>query len=607
MPSLLVFPARARLPRAVPIVKKITTLGSDPSNDIVLEDDGVEPLHCHLLFDGRRFEVRALDKGAEVLVGGKRKRTAKLAENSVFVCGNTSLQFKLYDLAPDHSRPRGGPGNDVFRTLLELSQKLMTKRGVDDILGELLDQVISLVEADRGFILLVEDGKAAVRVARGIDKRDLGPEEQTVSDSIIDRVLSTGEPVIVEDALQDREFSGSASVINLRLCSVMCVPLKVGGELQGLIYVGNDNVVNLFGNRAHEILLIYAAQAGLIVRNALAMDELADDNVRLKKTLDELRFGQIIGSCAGMLDIFKKIERVATTDISILIGGETGTGKELVAKEIHARSGRVKAPFVVINCGAIPENLLESELFGHVRGAFTGAVATTKGKFQVAHKGTLFLDEIGELPLNLQVKLLRAIQEKQVTKVGDTRQETVDIRILAATNKNLIEEVQQGRFREDLYYRLNVVALSLPPLRDRGDDVLLIANYLLKRYAAELNTPHIKGFSRKAATALKRHEWPGNIRELENRVKKALVFCNGSTIAPADLDLREDDLPPILPLAAAKEQFQREYINMVLALNDHNRTQSARVLEVDPRTIFRHLEKERDAGMDVDLGDEEGY
>ena len=600
MPSLLVFPAHARMPYAVPIVKKITTFGSDSTNDVVIRDERVLDHHGHILFDGKRFEVDTIAKGAELIVGGKRKRSARLEENSVFVCGNTSLQFKLYDLAPER---RGGAGvgeKDVFRTLLELSQKLMGKRGVQEILGELLDQVISLTEADRGFILLVENGAARVRVARGIDRRDLGPDEQTVSDSIVARVLASGEPVVIQDALQDQEFSGSASVINLRLCSVMCVPLRIGGELQGLIYVGNDNVVNLFGERSREILLIYAAQAGLILRNALLMDELEDDNVRLKKTLDELRFGKIIGTCPSMLDIFKKIERVATTDISVLIQGETGTGKELVAKEIHVRSGRAKAPFVVINCGAIPENLLESELFGHVRGAFTGAVATTKGKFQAAHKGTLFLDEIGELPLNLQVKLLRAIQERQVTKVGETRQENVDIRIVAATNKILTEEVGKGRFREDLYYRLNVVTLLLPPLRDRGDDVILIARYLLNRFAQELNTPHVRGFSRKAAAALKRHEWPGNIRELENRVKKALVFCTGPNITPPDLDLREEDLPPILPLSAAKEQFQREYINLVLALNDNNRTQTARVLEVDPRTIFRHLEKEREVEPEED-------
>jgi transcriptional regulator with GAF, ATPase, and Fis domain len=592
MPSLLVFPPRARMPQAVPIVKKITTFGTDSGNDVVIDDPGVQPHHGHILFDGKRFEVSALDPDADVLLAGKRRRAHKLEENTVFVVGDTTLQFKFYDLEVDVGGNRPAT-EDVFRTLLELSQKLMQHRSVDAILNELLDQVIALTEADRGFILLTESGESRVHVARGIDRRALGPDEHTLSDSIVQRVLETAQPVVLKDALHDREFSKSASVINLRLCSVMCVPLQVRGSVLGLIYVGNDNVVNLFGDHALEVLTIYAAQAGLILRNAMLLNELQDDNVRLHKTLQEMRFGEIIGACPSMLDIYKKIERVATTDISVLILGETGTGKELVAKEIHARSDRVKGPFVVINCGAIPENLLESELFGHVRGAFTGAVATTAGKFQTAHRGTLFLDEIGELPLNLQVKLLRALQEKQVTKVGDTKPEKVDIRIVAATNKNLLEEVRRGAFREDLYYRLNVITLSLPPLRDRGDDIRLIAQYLLKRYVEEFRTPHIQGFATEALGALRRHEWPGNIRELENRVKKAVVFCNGPHVAPVDMDLSDDDLPPLLPLAAAKERFQREYINFVLALNDGNRTQTARVLDVDPRTVFRHLEKER--------------
>ncbi len=277
----------------------------------------------------------------------------------------------------------------------------------------------------------------------------------------------------------------------------------------------------------------------------------------------------------------------------MLLEGETVTGKELVAKALHERSERRDKPFVVINCGAIPENLLESELFGHVRGSFTGAVATRQGKFQAAHGGTLFLDEVGEMPLALQVKILRAIQEKTVMKVGDTKPERVDIRFVAATNRKLIDEVREGRFREDLYYRLNVITLELPPLRDRGDDILLIARYFLNRYGEELIGRQCT-LSSDALGALKRWRWPGNIRELDNRIKKAVVFCDSGIIRPEDLDLGEEQLEPILSLAAARERWQREYINHVLALYDGNRTQSARALDVDPRTIFRHLERERD-------------
>jgi transcriptional regulator with PAS, ATPase and Fis domain len=300
-----------------------------------------------------------------------------------------------------------------------------------------------------------------------------------------------------------------------------------------------------------------------------------------------------------MQSVFRKVEKISPTDISVMITGETGTGKELIAREIHNRSPRTGKPFITINCGAIPENLLESELFGHVKGSFTGAVANKQGKFQAADGGTLFLDEIGEMPIELQVKLLRAIQEKVVSRVGDTRPETCDIRILAATNRDLEKEIAGGRFREDLYYRLNVVAVELPPLRVRGDDVLVIARYLLSRYSREYDAK-VKGFSPNAAVAIRKHNWPGNIRELENRIKKAIVLCESTVIGPDDLGLTGDVLPQILTLAEAKDKFQRDYINEVLALNNGNRTKTARDLGVDPRTVFRHLEKE---GGDGELPD----
>jgi transcriptional regulator with PAS, ATPase and Fis domain len=274
-----------------------------------------------------------------------------------------------------------------------------------------------------------------------------------------------------------------------------------------------------------------------------------------------------------------------------MITGETGTGKELIAREIHRRSNRAKGPFIAINCGAIPETLMESELFGHVRGAFTGAVAIHLGKFQAAGGGTIFLDEVGELPLSLQVKLLRVLQDRVVVKVGDTRPERIDVRVLAATNRLLEEEVRTGRFREDLYYRLNVVTVGLPPLRERGEDVVTLANYLVKKHREELASA-VAGFAPEALAAIRRFDWPGNVRQLENRIKKAMVLCEGTLLGPADLDLAPQDLAPVLPLAQAKEDFQRRYVLEILERNGGNRTQTAKDLGVDPRTIFRYLEKE---------------
>jgi transcriptional regulator with PAS, ATPase and Fis domain len=325
------------------------------------------------------------------------------------------------------------------------------------------------------------------------------------------------------------------------------------------------------------------------------LNSLQTDFDNLKQKLDQNRFGDIIGSCPTMLDVFRTVEKVANTDISVLITGETGTGKELIARALHDRSPRANKPFIVVNCGAIPENLIESELFGHVRGAFTGAVATRPGKFQLADTGTLFLDEVGELPLSLQVKLLRALQEKTVLKVGDTKPERVDIRVVAATNRELEAEMKNGNFREDLYYRLNVINVHLPALRERGDDILVLAKYLLQKYSAELGGNKVKGFTPNALIAIRKYDWPGNVRQLENRIKKAIVMCDKTLIGVEDLDMLPEAMQPITTLTQAREDFQRRYILEVLDRNNGNRTKTARDLGVDPRTIFRYLEREPDA------------
>lgn len=592
MPSLLVDDDASAKTRIVPLFKKITTLGSSPDNDVVLRGADVAEHHAQIVFDGKRFSISAADRKLVIEINGKRKKAHDLDDGDCARLGNAEIRFSLYD----DQRTLDADSDDsiiVIERLLRFSERLMAVRELDVLLRLLLDDIIEITSADKGFLVLLHGEEPSVHVGRRTDGESIPSGEAALSDSIIGRVIASRAPIIVSDALHDSEFSSSVSVVNLRLCSVMCVPLIARGEMLGLIYLGNDNVVNLFNDRTLELTRIYAAQAALIVRNALLLNELETSNQKLKEELETRRFGDIIGACPSMRDIYRKIERLAATDISVLIGGETGTGKELIAQEIHARSPRAKGPFVVINCGAIPENLLESELFGHVRGAFTGAVATVQGKFQAANGGTLFLDEVGEMPLNLQVKLLRALQDRLVTKVGDTRPETVDIRIIAATNRILAQEVRAGRFREDLYYRLNVVSLILPPLRDRGDDVLLLATYYLKRYAAEFGGA-ARDFTKEATRALKKHSWQGNIRELQNRIKKAVVFADGPFVKPVDLGLDDELVKKILPLAEAKEEFQRRYIDMVLELNDGNRTKTARDLDVDPRTIFRHLEKSRD-------------
>jgi transcriptional regulator with GAF, ATPase, and Fis domain len=623
MPTLKWFPPQGA-PRAFPLYKPVSTVGRALGNDVALPQASAAlgETHVQILFDGRDFNLEEVDKQAEILINGKKKRRARLVHGDRLTLGDAELQFSMFDepastriVSTPSGQERGTGTGDLHRTatlqqvagvrkLFEFSEKLMTMKAIDELLETMLDTVIDVTGAEKGLILLLEDGgmpgqngeaatpgKPVIRAARNVKREAITDTTGAISDSIVRRVLETGRPVIVSDAVTDAQFGSSESVLALRLSSVMCAPLVSQGQVTGAMYVGNDRVKGLFEKGQLDLLSIFAGQASLILQNAMLLNALRADKEKLSAELKDKRFGEIIGVCPSMMEVFRKLQKVATTDISVLITGETGTGKELIAHELHRRSNRASGPFVVINCGAIPENLIESELFGHVKGAFTGAVTSRPGKFQVADKGTLFLDEIGELPLNLQVKLLRALQERIVFRVGDSKPEKVDIRVVAATNRVLEEEIRAGRFREDLYYRLNVVNLFLPPLRERGDDVLIIAKALLSKYADELHS-QVQGFTPQALAAIKKSAWPGNIRQLENRLKKALVLCERKLLDVDDLELGAASEAPILPLEKAKEEFQRRYVLEVLERNNGNRTQTARDLGVDPRTIFRYLERE---------------
>ncbi|MGO8992856.1 MAG: sigma 54-interacting transcriptional regulator [Polyangiaceae bacterium] len=624
MPTLKWFPPQGS-PRSFPLYKPVSTIGRALGNDVALPQAGgaLAETHVQVLFDGRDFNLEEVDKQGEILINGKKKRRARLVHGDRLTLGDAELQFSMFDeqvstrgvaTPSGQDRPSTG-GGELHKTatlqqvagvrkLFEFSEKLMTMKDIDELLEAMLDTVIDVTGAEKGLILLLEDAgapgangeapppsKPVIRAARNVKREAITDTTGAISDSIVRRVLETGRPVIVSDAVTDAQFGSSESVLALRLSSVMCAPLVSQGQVTGAMYVGNDRVKGLFEKGQLDLLSIFAGQASLILQNAMLLNALRADKEKLSAELKDKRFGEIIGVCPSMMEVFRKLQKVATTDISVLITGETGTGKELIAHELHRRSNRASGPFVVINCGAIPENLIESELFGHVKGAFTGAVTSRPGKFQVADKGTLFLDEIGELPLNLQVKLLRALQERVVFRVGDSKPEKVDIRVVAATNRVLEEEIRAGRFREDLYYRLNVVNLFLPPLRERGDDVLIIAKALLSKFADELHS-QVQGFTPQALAAIKKSAWPGNIRQLENRLKKALVLCERKLLDVDDLELGAASEAPILPLEKAKEEFQRRYVLEVLERNNGNRTQTARDLGVDPRTIFRYLERE---------------
>jgi len=336
---------------------------------------------------------------------------------------------------------------------------------------------------------------------------------------------------------------------------------------------------------------IQTEELKVVLRRALHIYQLEKELRELERGMDGPSFEGMLGKSPQMQEVIAAIRRVATTDVPVLIMGETGTGKELVARAIHRLSTRSVGPLVAINCGAIPENLLESELFGHEKGAFTGAHIQRKGRIEMASGGTLLLDEVGELPLPLQVKLLRFLEEHQIERVGGRVPITVNVRLLAATNTDLKWAIKKGRFREDLYYRLGVVNIALPPLRKRRGDIHLIANALQQRYAAE-GRKKITGFTEHAIAALQTYAWPGNIRELENRIRRAVIMAEGSRLSPADLELPSAHVQPKENgLLQARAALEKEMIGQALARHNGNITQTAEELAVSRTTLYERIQK----------------
>jgi two-component system NtrC family response regulator len=343
---------------------------------------------------------------------------------------------------------------------------------------------------------------------------------------------------------------------------------------------------------------IELAELKVILQRAFHLADLEQENRRLLATSwsDESGGLGILGQCPQMEEVFTTIRKVATADIPVLVLGENGTGKELVARAIHTLSLRNQGKIIPINCGAIPENLLEAELFGHEKGAFTGAVGQVKGKVEYAHEGTLFLDEIGELPLSLQVKLLRFLQDKKLQRIGGREEIAVDARIVAATNTDIEAAISKGEFREDLFYRISVITINLPPLRERGEDIILLANYFLNRYVAEYSKK-IKGFSSAAEAGLKEYSWPGNVRELENRIKRGILLAEGPVLEPCDLDF-EDRVEPEhdfstqgMTLKEARDRLERDMLVTALKENDGNVARSSEDLGVSRPTFYDLMKK----------------
>lgn len=456
-----------------------------------------------------------------------------------------------------------------------------------------------------GKILVVDDDAVARGLlAEALRKEGHEVEEASGGAEAVERGRRTRFDVVLTDirmgdvdgfaVLQDfKQHSPETSVVLLTAFGSM------EGAIEGIRQGAYDYLAKPF--KKEEIKLV--------VQRSLEHSRLVRENARFREELrDRQDLSRLVGSSPLMLEVYKMVARVSSGKSTVLVEGESGTGKELIARAIHANSPRRERSFVPVNCAALPDTLLESELFGHEKGAFTGAIGAKKGLFEAAHEGTIFLDEIGDVGAALQVKLLRVIQEQELRRVGGTASTKVDVRIIAATNRNLSQLVKEGQFREDLFYRLNVVRIMMPPLRERREDIPMLAHHFLQKVSSE-NGTLIRGFVPDAMAVLQRYHWPGNVRELENIIERAVSLTHGPLILPDDLpdsvrqSLSSSLEPAMLPGLAGElislDELEKRYLIRVLKESGHNKVRAAKILGIDRRTLYRMAER-----FGLDMGEE---
>ena len=535
------------------------TVGRDPANRVVISDQALSRRHCVIQREGDRLKLVDLESRNGSFVNGVPVRERWLEHGDQIEIGESVLFFLLRDeeaAAPAPSeeleeaesatlrlrredfpaprrqetaeRPFAVRNTRDLNTLLKISAAINTIPKLDDLQRRLLELVFEAMPAERGAILLARDNQDEFASIFGLDRVPGADRPVQVSRDIISRVIRERAPVLrqgVSPAGDDGENEGA-------IASVLAVPLLRYGRVVGTLYLDTRNREAPFDREHLELLTGIASTAALALESVRQAEWLESENQRLQT---EIKIEHnMVGESRAMREVRQFIAKVGPRDSTVLVLGETGTGKELVARALHLSSPRARRAFVAINCAALIETLLESELFGHEKGAFTGAFAQKKGKLEVAEGGTLFLDEVSELTPPLQAKLLRVIQEREFERLGGTRTIRADIRLIAATNRDLEQAVREGTFRQDLYFRLNVISLTNPPLRERSEDIPLLAAYFAAKYSRQCNR-RVMGVSSEARACLMRYEWPGNIRELENAIERAVVMGSGGLIRPEDL------------------------------------------------------------------------
>jgi transcriptional regulator with GAF, ATPase, and Fis domain len=617
------------------------TIGRSPASTVVVTDYHLSGDHAQITQIGDHYVFRDLrsTNGSAVERDGKRipvdasaRWEVALVDGDTLLLGNRNDPVRISVRIGDESEDDLGDRLIASRSIMDLPQvadqldaepaealrvyKALQPLGARLEPSEVIDAIVTatfelLPRATHVAILLRSESdkdRFALAVSRqrhqAAPSTGPAPDPVRASRAVLRRVLADRAAVLTANAQE--ELSTSESIMGGQILSMLAMPLWRGDDIIGLIQADNRASINMFADRDLEVALLLGSQAALAVDNAtlvqrlrVAEERARGENVYLKRRETKIKFDNIIGESPAMKAVFTQLERVIDTRATVCIEGETGTGKELIASAIHYQSQRRDKMFVAQNCAALPENLLESELFGHKRGAFTSADSDKKGLFEIADGGTLFLDEMGEMPLSLQAKLLRVLQEGTIRPVGATTEKQVDVRIICATNRDLAAEVEKNRFRQDLYYRLMVFPIKLPTLRERREDIPLLAGHFLKRYAEEYRV-ELPGFSQDALDALASYAWPGNIRELENEVQRIVIQAEtGHWIEVTDLSPRLRKIEGTVTRIAPKQGTLKEMMEQVErwliaeALRDHggNKTKTAATLGITREGLHKKLAK----------------
>lgn len=570
--------------QATPLVDRLTTIGSSRRCKITIDSNKIAQHCAYILFTNGSYYLHPVDTKSTIRCNGEIVRTpVELTLSSI-------LEFDSVSFIFENSAGSQGPSkqNSSFFKLVNAIQGFFRNLSPESRF-EMLSSIAQTLRCD-GARLVIEDfsnNGSFLTIARFPQSSSL----DRYSERALQWARQQRHTILMGSTewLSELKESGSLEINNIG--SILCMPIINGDTIHGYLYLDRFNSQTPFGKEDQEICDALAPIFGEIL-------SLYDRTIQQQNAIKDLRENQsgsnaLIFSCSKMQELIKTATHFAKTDSTILLQGETGTGKEVFARLIHENSNRSQRPFLVINCGAIPENLIESELFGHEKGAFTGATTRKQGLFEAAGDGTVFLDEIGELPINLQVKLLRVLQESEVLPLGATTAIKIKTRIVAATNRNLLEEVDKNGFRKDLYYRLNVLSINIPALREREKDILLIAEFFIKKYSSQFGLVS-KPFSLASQSMFLKYSWPGNIRELENVIQKAVLLSKGKMIEPCDLQLDTgtgeqtvSQNREIRSLKAIRESAEKQAIIDALALSDGNVTVAANLLEVDRKWLTK--------------------